>query len=380
MKRKAWGSAAAGIALLVVLTGCGQVQPVALTAAASAGQPSVQTKESVHTYTGKVEGIEEVTIYAKSSGRVAKVFRDVGDPVDAGTPLFGLEQEELAASLQMAKADLALAKSKWEEAKKGTRKEEVLYAEAGWRQAQQKYMDVKNGKRPEELTQLEAAFQSAKTSKELAAAKKERIYELYQQGAVAKQAWEDAESAYSTADAQFLRSQEDLAMAKQGATQPTLQALEANVEQMKAMYDKAKNGATSEQIAQFAAGVEKAQAVVDNAEYQLKNATIQSPIKGYVSTKNIHAGEMISPSTQAMTVVNTEKVYVVIGVTEAELGNFAVGKEVDVAVDALGKSFRGSVERISPKADPGTDTFTVKIMIDNKEGTLRSGMTGVVSL
>ncbi|MED4783842.1 efflux RND transporter periplasmic adaptor subunit [Brevibacillus choshinensis] len=380
MRMRKWTYTMAGIALMVVMAGCGTVQPVALTAAANQGQQATLANDLLHAFTGKVEGIEEVTIYAKSSGRVASVFHDTGDEIQAGAPLFGLEQEELAASLRIAKADLALVKAKWEEAKKGTRTEEVLYAQAGWQQANQKYLDLKNGKRPEEMAQLEASYQSAKTNVELTAAKRDRTQALYVQGAVSKQAWEDTQSAYSQAEAQYRRSEEDLAMAKQGATQPTLQAMQANVEQMKAMYDKAKNGATPEQIAQYAAGVERAQAAVDNAEYQLKNATITSPIKGYVSTKSIHAGEMISPSVAAMTVVNTEKVYVVMGVAEKDLERFALGKEVDVAVDALHKSMRGKVERISPKADAGTDTFTVKIVIENKDGALRSGMTGIVSL
>lgn len=376
MNRQKWGSALAAVLLIGALTGCQSVQPVALTAAGGAGQQAATAR----TYIGKVEGIEEVTIYAKSSGRVAAVYRDTGDEVAADTPLFALEQEELAASLRMAKADLALAKAKWEEAKKGSRPEDLQYAQAGLAQATEKYMDVKNGKRPEEMAQLQAAVQAAKTNAEVAAAKRDRTKALYAQGAVAKQAVEDAESAYAQAEAQFLRSQEDLALAKQGATRTTLQALEANVQQMQALYDKAKNGATPEQLAQYAANVERAQATVDNAEYQLKNATVTSPIKGYVSAKNVHPGEMVGPSTAAMTVVNTEKVYVVIGVAEKELDRFAVGQEVDVAVDALHKHLRGTVARISPKADAGTDTYTVKIVLENKDGALRSGMTGIISL
>ncbi|WP_238933477.1 HlyD family secretion protein [Brevibacillus choshinensis] len=375
-----WSYVWVGAALMTVLSGCGTVQPVALSGAVNPGQSTARAADQTRSFAGVVEGIEEVAIFAKSPGRVAAVLKDTGDEIDAGAPLFALEQEELAASLRIAKADLALAKAKWEEAKKGTRTEEVQYAEAGWQQANQKYLDVKNGKRPEEMAQLEAAYQSAKAVRDLNAAKRDRIQALYVQGAVSKQALEDAQSACSQAEAQFRRSEEDLALAKQGATQATLQALQANVEQMKAMADKAKNGATPEQIAQYSAGVERAQAVVDNAEYQLKNAAVKSPIKGYVSAKIIHAGEMISPNAAAMTVVNTEKVYVVIGAAQKDLERFYIGKEVDVAVDALHKTVRGKVERISPKADAGTDTFTVKVVIENKEGALRSGMTGIVSL
>lgn len=381
MKGQKWFGVLWGAAALIILAGCGSVQPVALTAVASPGQQhAAEDTAQPRTFTGKLEGIEEVTIYAKTAGRVAAVYGDTGDAIAAGAPLFDMESEELAASLRMAKADLALAKAKWEEAKKGARTEDLLYAQAGWQQAAQKYADVKNGKRPEEMAQLEAALESAKTNWEMAAAKKERTQSLYSQGAISKQAWEDSETAYSQAEAQYRKSQEELAMAKQGATQPTLRAMAAGVEQMKAMYDKAKNGATPEQLAQLAANVERAQASVDNAEYQLKNAAVKSPIKGYVSARNIHAGEMITPSVAAMTVVNTEKVYVVIGVAEKDLERFAQGKEVDVTVEATRKHMTGKVERISPKASAGTDMFTVKVVLENKNGELRSGMTAVVTL
>ncbi|WP_289137914.1 HlyD family efflux transporter periplasmic adaptor subunit [uncultured Brevibacillus sp.] len=90
------------------------------------------------------------------------------------------------------------------------------------------------------------------------------------------------------------------------------------------MYDKAKNGFTPEQLAQFEANVQKAEAVVSNAEYQLKNAAVISPLKGYVSANNIHAGEMVNASLPAMTVVNTDQMYVVIGVSEADIARFTI--------------------------------------------------------
>ena len=169
-------------------------------------------------------------------------------------------------------------------------------------------------------------------------------------------------------------------MAKAGVTEPALQALQANVEQMKALYDKAKNGFTPEQVVQFEANVQKAEAAVNNAEYQLKNAAVISPLKGYVSAKNIHAGEMVNTSLPAMTVVNTDQMYVVIGVSEADIARFTVDEQVDVTAPATHDKLRGKVARISPKADAGTNTFTVKILLDNAKGLLRSGMTGEVQL
>lgn len=370
----------AGSIAMLLLAGCGTVQPVELAAATVQGNMSPAVQAGVHSFSGKVVGVEEVEIYSIASGRIAAVYHDMGDEIEANTPLFAVEQEELAASLQMAKADLALATAKWAEAKKGTRKEELLYAEAGWQQAVSKYQDVKNGKRPEELRQLQAATQAAKTAYEVAVAKEQRTQALFSQGAVTKQSLEDAQSGLTQAMSAYKRSEEELTLARVGATKPALEALQANVEQMRALYEKAKNGVTPEQLAQYEAAVQKAQAAVDHAEYQLKNATIASPIKGVVGAKSIHTGEMVNPSQPAMTVVNTEQVYVVISVTEDDIARFTMNQQVAVTVEAIDEQVQGKVTRISPKADAGTNAFTVKIRIDNPKGTLRSGMTGVVQL
>lgn len=370
----------AGSIAMLLLAGCGTIQPVELSAAAVQGNMTPAVAGGVHSFSGKIAGVEEVEIYAKAQGRIAAVYHDMGDEIEVNTPLFAVEKEELAASLQMAKADLALAKARWAEAKKGTRTEELLYAEAGWQQAASKYQDVKNGKRPEELGQLQAANQAAKTAYEVAYAKEQRTQALFSQGAVSKQSLEDAQSSLAQAMSEYKRSEEELTLAREGATKPALEALQANEEQMRALYEKAKNGATPEQLAQYEAAVQKAQAAVDNAEYQLKNATIASPIKGVVGSKSIHMGEMVSASQPAMTVVNTDQVYVVISVAETDIARFTMDQKVVVTVEATQEQVQGRVTRISPKADAGTNAFTVKILIDNPKGTLRSGMTGVVQL
>lgn len=381
MNWRKWMAALAGSTAIACLAGCGSVQPTALAPATPASAQEAAGEEAgTHSFSGKMVGIEEVTIYPKTAGRVAAVFRDTGDRVEAGTPLLALETVELEASLQMAKAELATAQAKWEEAKAGARAEDLQYAKAGWQQAQSKYEDVKNGKRPEELAQLAAAAQSAKSVYDAAKAKQARAKTLYDQGGLSSQSLEDAQTALAQAEAQYVRAQEELRLARQGVTQPTLQSLAANVEQMKALYDKTKNGPTKEQLAQYEAGVQKARAAVQNAQYQLDNATLKSPIKGYISMKSIQPGELANASMPVMSVVNTDQLYVVIGVSEAELARFSLNKKADVFVEVLQRHVPGKVARISPKADAGTNTYTVKILVDNPKGDLRSGMTGVVSL
>ena len=370
----------AGSVAMICLAGCGSVQPVALPTDTVQGAQATAKEAGTHVFSGKMVGIEEVTIFPKTAGRVKAVLHDTGDRVEAGAPLVEMETVELAASLSMAKAELAMAQAKWEEAKKGPRTEDLQYAKAGWQQAASKYEEVKNGKRPEELSQLAASEQSAKSVYESAKAKYARAKALYEQGGLSSQGLDDAQTALAQAEAQYVRAEEEVGLAKQGVTKPALQSLASNVDQMKAMYDKTKNGATKEQIAQYEASVQKAQAAVANAQYQLDNATLKSPISGYISTKNVQAGEMANANTAVMSVVNTDRLYVVIGVSETDIARFSPEQQVDVAIEAIGQHVQGKVARISPKADPGTNMYTVKIVVSNAKGNLRSGMTGVVSL
>ncbi|BAU28840.1 RND family efflux transporter MFP subunit [Aneurinibacillus soli] len=370
---------ASGLLLLVTLTGCDTAKPASLAMTGNAKAADAQSIPGKTSYSGRLTAVVETAIVSRVSGRVSGVHKDVGDTVNPGDVLVTLEQTDLAAQLNSARADLAAAEAKYAEIKRGTRAEEVRAAQAAYEQAYERYLEAKKGKRPEEIAKLETGVLDAKTALDAASVKWNRAKQLYNQGALAKQPYEDAELALKQADARYANAKSDLALARAGSTPENLRALAATAEQMKALLTKAENGAIPEVKAQAAAVVDKSRALVDAQTYNLANSTIKSPSKGIVATKTVQTGELASPAQPLMTIINLDEMYVSTSVPEQELLHIKTGQHASVRVESLQQTFSGAIKSISPKAEPDTNKFTVNVLLANPNHTLRSGMTGIIT-
>ncbi len=107
----------------------------------------------------------------------------------------------------------------------------------------------------------------------------------------------------------------------------------------------------------------------------LENSTLLSPIDGVITARNYDAGDMYSMSAPIYTVEQIKPVKLLVGVSESDYSKVKKGDSVEVKADAFPeKSFYGKINKIYPTVDPATRTFTVEIVIDNKNAALRPGM------
>ncbi len=114
---------------------------------------------------------------------------------------------------------------------------------------------------------------------------------------------------------------------------------------------------------------------------QLANTVITSPIGGTVALRDVDAGSIVSPATQAVTVVDLARVIVQVSIGEQQIGKIKPGQEVKVAVPAAQTGpFTGVVSNISPAADPKTKSFLVEIKMDNPGRVLKQGMFAQVHI
>lgn len=100
--------------------------------------------------TGRVKAVEEINLAFEKSGRVSRIYVDIGDRVKKGALLVNLESAELLAELSQSKASVESAearlrqyeavlessKAELEELKRGTRPEEILIYESKVKNAQ----------------------------------------------------------------------------------------------------------------------------------------------------------------------------------------------------------------------------------------------------
>jgi membrane fusion protein (multidrug efflux system) len=127
--------------------------------------------------------------------------------------------------------------------------------------------------------------------------------------------------------------------------------------------------------------LDEARAQLEMALYDLRHATVRSPIPGQVTERFLEVGSLASPQTRVARIVNIDTVKVEVGLIDHEVKRVHVGQEVTLEVDAFGgESFPGRVTAVGSQADAQTLTFPVRVEWENGEGQLLPGMIARVSI
>ena len=328
----------ASLIALVVAVGGGAAWYASKRPAGEAGpaMASVSRRDlsATVTATGTIKAMvgAEVKVGSRIPGRVEKLAVQVGDRVKVGQVIARLEQDDLRAAVEKARADLAAA-----EAKLAT---------------------VKNGARTQEVQAAEAALRQAEANRLLAQVNLERYRQLYQDSGIALQVVDTAARDHDVTAAQVRSAQEQLGLIREKYTVEDLQYAEAQVLQAKA--------------------------ALRIAEANLGYANIAAPMGGVVASVSTQQGETVTSGSAAaqaptfVTIIDLNRLQVDAYVDETDIGKVQVGQEAAFSVDAFpDKEFSGKVTAIYPKAliQQNVVTYDVVIAIDNREGLLRPDMT-----
>jgi multidrug efflux pump subunit AcrA (membrane-fusion protein) len=326
-----------GIALMLILAGAagwyGLMRPTVTTGPALTPVTRRDLSATV-TATGTVKAMvgAEVKVGSRIPGRVEQLAVQVGDRVKAGQAIARLEQDDLRAAVEKARADLAAV-----EAKLAT---------------------VQNGARTQELQTAEAALRQAEANQLLTKANLDRYRQLYQDGGIALQQVDTAARDYDVAVTQVRSAREQLSLVREKYTPEDAQYAEAQVQQ--------------------------ARAALRIAEANLGYATITAPMGGVVASVSTQQGETVTSGSAAaqaptfVTIIDLTRLQVDAYVDETDIGKVRVGHEATFGVDAYpDREFTGKVTAIYPKAliQQNVVTYDVVITIDNREGLLRPDMT-----
>jgi multidrug resistance efflux pump len=274
----------------------------------------------------------EVKVGSRIPGRVEELAVQVGDRVKTGQVIARLEQDDLRAAVEKARADLAADEAK--------------------------LLTVRNGARAQEIQTVEAAVRQAEANRLLAQVNVDRYRQLYQDGGIALQVVDTAARDYDVAAAQVHSSREQLGLIREKYTVEDLQYAEAQVQQ--------------------------ARAALRIAEANLGYATITAPMSGVVASVSTQQGETVTSGSAApqaptfVTIIDLNRLQVDAYVDETDIGKVHVGEEATFSVDAFpDREFIGKVTAIYPKAliQQNVVTYDVVVAIDNREGLLRPDMT-----
>jgi HlyD family secretion protein len=138
------------------------------------------------------------------------------------------------------------------------------------------------------------------------------------------------------------------------------------------------------------AQVVRGQTNLDLAKQRLEDATVTAPVAGTVIEKSVSLGQVITSATGAfgggttlLKMADLSRVRVRALFNETDIGQVRPAQPATVVVDAYPeRRFAGMVEKIEPQAvvQQGVTMFPVLVTLDNREGLLKPGMNGEVSV
>jgi HlyD family secretion protein len=350
------------------------------------------------TASGTVEAVN-VIISPELGGKVAEVFVDEGDMVQAGGQLFRLDdsllqaQREVAAagldsahaSLRTAQAAVDAAQAQYELTLKAALAEEQAGRTADWRQSKPTEFDQPTWffDKPELIAAAQAEIQAAQDALTKAQEKLTFVEQKSSSGdflmaekdlAKRRQAFEvakevldrtngadqdlrdSAQTAYDEAKADLQDAQKayDDALTTDGSTDILTARADVTIAQERLdtardKLDALQTGAQSPRVttaekavAQAEAGLAQVQTAIKQAEAQLAlidtqlaKLTVPAPADGVVLTRSVQPGEVLSPGSQAFILVRLDDLTITVYVPEDRYGEISLGQSADVSVDSF---------------------------------------------
>src|SRR5467141_439386 len=128
------------------------------------------------------------------------------------------------------------------------------------------------------------------------------------------------------------------------------------------------------------AAMDNANAASRQAELLLGDADLKAPFSGYILSRNIELGTLVSPSTNAFTIADIGRVKVTFGAPDYVLSQVRLGQQLTIQTENDAAPVKGRVTSISPAADPRNRIFAVEVTVSNHEGHLRPGMLASIGL
>lgn len=344
--------------------------------------------------TGQVATSSDVSIGARTSGRLVTVYIRDGDSVAAGQLIAEQETTILRAAVQQAQSQLNAAQSQLQQAissaKIGPQRSAtaVASAQAAVRSARAQLEKAKTGARDEEVKQAEAQVKSAKFNMETARKEMERQRSLFESGAVPRQRLETAENAYQGALSQYETALENLRMRQSWTRPEDIRTAEEQVRQAEegvrsAQANQRLDVTLDQQVDTARANVRAAEANLDIARKNLSDAQIRSPFSGRVSGNPVQPGTFLAPGSPVARLIGQEGIYFEGEVPESKVAALSPGKPVRVTVDAIsGRTWAGTILSISPSGEEVGRIFRVRIRLAGSIDEVKPGMfaRGTVTL
>lgn len=332
--------------LAIGVTGCGHARAKATrvrVASSPAPIPTALAKVTsvapTLTISGIVAPFENVAISTSLSEPTLAVYVNEGDNVRKGELLALLDTSDLQATLAAQEATARSAAVKIDQTRY---------------QAQLSYEQS-----PDQVTQARASLRSAQSTLAQGRLDLARYNALVTQGFVSNQQFAQQETTVQTDEAAVRSAEAALSSAQ---TNQSVNGTPAR-------------GLQASNVAASIADAASARAQIRQIEAQIARARIVSPVDGVVVNRNLNAGEYPGSRT-SFTVQEISRVYASLNASSADVFRLHAGSPARIVAgdDASGRTYNGHVYAVLGQVQPGATNFTVKVLVDNPDGTLQAGI------
>jgi membrane fusion protein (multidrug efflux system) len=338
----------------------------------------------------------------KVAGLVAVVAVSDYQPVKAGDLLVQLRDDDFRAQVQQAEAAVSYGQNALvnNQRQKELQDARIVQAEEGIRGAQADIAAAEAGIEAAHsaISNARSAVDAVKADVERTARERKRQEALFAAASATPQRLEQA-----VADAERFRAQQssreadlNTVTAQLASRQADLARAHARLESTKTELEaqKRQRGVLDSQELLLRADLNAKKASLTGAQVNLGYTRIVAPENGIVSERKVRTGQLVSPGTQVISVVERD-VWVQANYKETQVRHIRTGDPAEIRVDAFpGVTLRGKVDQVSPASgsqfallppDNATGNFTkivqrvpVKIVLDGGQAAaqqLRPGLS-----
>lgn len=288
-----------------------------------------------------------IQVSSRIQGQVAKVYVEENQLVKAGDPIADLDPRDFQVAVENAQAALASAQAAAAAANVNVPLTDVnaganlRSAGADVTGAVASVQQAQGQVRSAEAAVLEAQANNVKAQADL-----ERYKPLVEKDVISKQQFDAAVASAASAAAAVEQAQANVQTAKDAVAVAQQRQSSANASLKYAETAPQQVAVQSARAKQALAQVQSAQAQLDQAKLNLSYTKITAPEDGIVTRKSVEINQNVSVGQNLMTLVSLNHIWVTANFKETQLKKMRPGQKVEIAVDATGKKYTGTVTQV----------------------------------
>jgi HlyD family secretion protein len=310
--------------------------------------------DSIVTVSGRIEG-DDSAVSPKTAGRIIEIRVREGDTVKAGDTIATLDDAQVRAREDQARAALTGA-----EARAKSANDQIAVYQQGLQQnelmTEQSKVDAAGRVRQAEadLAAAESDLVQQEASLSLAQFDNDAYQKLVKTGAVSERQGKQAATTADQQSAAVAASRRRLEAARGALTTAQANLSNPGIRAFQADTVRKQIDQQQGEIASAIAASQQARFQLAEAEDNRRDLIITAPFDGTVMTRAAEPGEVVTAGTAIVTLLDMSKVYLRGFVPEGQIGKVKIGQPARVYLDsAPTKPIDAIVQRIDPQA-----TFT----------------------